>query len=372
MNLKLLLSLCLLLVPFTAPAVAEVARPCLEYSEDLTTGGSFQTKIAQAAHVDDADWRVTRIAGDPASQPARTILTHPVWPVPSSYARYVNPWLPKTPYSDNDLAGGTKHAPVSQRGAYDYTYVTEFTISPDLESGYTIKLRIVADNNVTLKLNGQPLDLFTNGPAGLFSGPKQVDYGELKRSMARFKVGVNTLEANVATYSTYTGLLVEGEFRAVCLWSPYECTEDSLAFVTGEGKSPGQPDASWTVGGAPAKAVARDPGWVAPPSGSWINPTGASPAPNGTHVYRLVFNLHCLPFDCATSKLAIDFSADDHVTLRLNGKAITPTYYSTWATLRHLDHDTCQNTFLLGDNVLESVVTNTGGPGGLAMRVFYQ
>lgn len=362
-----LLCFSLLLAPIlvASGSTAEVMRPCLEYGEDLTTGGNKATGIAQPVAVDDADWRVTSIAGVATSQPARTLAPSLAWAPPASYARYVNPWVSTDP-------GGWSSAPASV-SSHDYTYVTEFTITQDLESGYTLKLRFAADNSVKLRLNGQPLDLFSDG-AATHKIPRTLDYGELARSMSRFKLGVNVLEAAVHNNGSYTGLLVEGEFRAVCLWSPSHCPEDSISRVTGEGRSPGQPDAWWTVGSAPAKAVARDPGWVVPPSGSWINPSGTNvpSAPVGIHTYRLVLTIPCLPFDCASSGLSIDLSADDHAYLKLNGVGITPTYWSAWGTLRHVDHSTCQNTFLLGTNVLEAVVHNTGGPGGLLMQVSYQ
>jgi hypothetical protein len=102
-----------------------------------------------------------------------------------------------------------------------YTYRIEFTMG----SGATYRdldLRWAADNDVTFKLNGAPIGVFSGAPTSHFKVLHPLLY------TGAFNVGTNVLEAVVTDYGVATGLLVEGDARA-CYSRALPSTEKILS-----------------------------------------------------------------------------------------------------------------------------------------------
>jgi hypothetical protein len=138
---------------------------------------------------------------------------------------------------------------------------------------------------------------------------------------------------------------------------------------TGVG-SVGSADPNWTLVSAPAGATSNtatisdaNAVWFQPNGNfHWINPSGSgnTSEPVGLYTYDQTFTIGS-GFNPATAILNMHVAGDDTIDVYLNGSLEfsygSPAYMHTMFT-------TISSGFVQGNNVLEFVVDNTGGPEG--------
>jgi hypothetical protein len=338
---------------------------------DLSTGFSEATKLLLGDGAADDEYRVTGPPGSGITDVAARCVTDDDAPIPPWAANSVNSrWI--------GLDGGDSVGPA---GTYSYKVQQFLLASFEAPRGILRGSTAGADRLEDVLVNGTSIGFTATDPAvpALFA----VDAGQ-----GLFRTGANTIEFLVAKDAEgSTGLRVDAEV-ALGPEIPNPATS-VLALDTGFDEAAGATianglaDDSFVILGPPGSGigpalatVVNDDVWPIVP-GVWVLSTARSKwlaggadsnAPAGTFTYRVTVTVPP-GRDPAEARLVGSWAVDDAaLDVRINGVSAGIPGAGGFAAMTAFPPAAGQGLFVEGDNQLEFLVSNGGGPTGLRVE----